>query len=91
MLRCFLHYLSLLGPLVAVVTFGVIPITVKETLRLVVARTNCLPLDTHVPNATRGKASLYTPPPLEMPSALLVARLRVARLLVAPLLVAHLH
>eukprot|EP00965_Chrysotila_dentata_P173544 5728946-Pleurochrysis_carterae.AAC.1 len=64
MLRCFLHDLSLLGPLVAVVIFGVIPtnvltgglpIMLKETLRLVVARTNRPPLDTHVPNATGGK------------------------------------
>eukprot|EP00965_Chrysotila_dentata_P142905 4722329-Pleurochrysis_carterae.AAC.1 len=63
MLQGFLHDLSLLGPLVAVVIFGVIPtnltgglpITVTETLRLVVARTNRLPLDTNVPNATGGK------------------------------------
>eukprot|EP00965_Chrysotila_dentata_P156273 5162657-Pleurochrysis_carterae.AAC.1 len=95
MLRCFLHDLNLLRPLVAVVTFGVIPmsvltgglpITVDETLRLVVARTNRLPLDTYVLNATRGKTSLHTPPPLEMPTALFVARLLVARLLVARLL-----
>eukprot|EP00965_Chrysotila_dentata_P205847 6183196-Pleurochrysis_carterae.AAC.1 len=67
MLRCFLHDLSLPGPIVAVVLFeviptsvltGALPITVDETLRLGVARTNRLPLDTHVLNTTRGKASI---------------------------------